>query len=474
MQALHLKVALALKLDLKKCKGATLAPVRDLCTSYGASYLVILKALHVLESEGLIIMHQGRRTQIVNKQQKNPTQDISTETAVSIIVKGITQQIAAGELRAGDLVPKFENLCSGYSCSTTTLKQALTILEHKQLVHQSGRQRIVGPAPAKSKDGGFLTKRKTILLAVNHETEWEEFHGSYLEPFAMAFFREAERLGIRIVQVVLDANSSSHVFVTGVQEVRQFIARLGHDYLGSLLVPPLSQIVELAKWLKILCAQQKPVALMQDDLPELSFAGSIRRLRFVGWGTQGKESHYFLALDHLANLGHRIIALVCNRTEDQKWFRQRAERLQRNAKEFFPDLTITVIEDYGTGARADQDTVFLKKILKMNKFSALLAPNDVAAKGFYRALRQLGRRVPEDISLLSWDNRPDLMPYPISSIDFGLDELAYRTVHLLLGVLPVKVGRSKTLYAKNSVALRGSTALCHVNGLANQTQGKSR
>jgi DNA-binding LacI/PurR family transcriptional regulator len=159
--------------------------------------------------------------------------------------------------------------------------------------------------------------------------------------------------------------------------------------------------------------------------------------------------------------------------EDRKWFQQRAERLRKNALEFFPHMKIEVVEQYSFPSlpqndgidpaqlQHNNDSIMLQGILRNKRITAILAPNDIAAKGFYRALRTMGKRIPEDISLLSWDNRPDLMPYPISSVDFGLNDLAYRTVHFLLGMLPVHEGTSRYFHAHNSVAIRGSTAPIH-------------
>lgn len=72
--------------------------------------------------------------------------------------------------------------------------------------------------------------------------------------------------------------------------------------------------------------------------------------------------------------------------------------------------------------------------------TALVAPNDPMACRQFAALRRMGYAVPGDISLISFDNRPTLRPFPITSIDFGLDDLGYRAFHLLFGAVSIDTG----------------------------------
>ncbi len=76
----------------------------------------------------------------------------------------------------------------------------------------------------------------------------------------------------------------------------------------------------------------------------------------------------------------------------------------------------------------------LVPFLRRKDITAIIAPNDAAAFEFYRWLAAIEVKIPEEISLVSFDNRPDLTyPYQISSISFGMDYLGYQAFHRILG-----------------------------------------
>jgi len=97
--------------------------------------------------------------------------------------------------------------------------------------------------------------------------------------------------------------------------------------------------------------------------------------------------------------------------------------------------------------------------------TALVAPADRHAKLYYRWLQTAGIKVPQELSLISFDDRQErLYPYSISSVNFGLDELGYSAFHLLLGDSPLKPD-----------ALRSVKSRCRINHLATMgTPGRRR
>jgi len=45
--------------------------------------------------------------------------------------------------------------------------------------------------------------------------------------------------------------------------------------------------------------------------------------------------------------------------------------------------------------------------------------------------------IPKSISLISFDNMPEAMPFPISTIDPGFAHLGYLAAHALIGDIPI-------------------------------------
>ena len=95
--------------------------------------------------------------------------------------------------------------------------------------------------------------------------------------------------------------------------------------------------------------------------------------------------------------------------------------------------------------------------------TALFVANDQMALGVLRALNEAGRRVPDDVSVVGFDDIPEA-PYfmpPLTTIRHDVDEMGSRGVRLLLAM----VEAGETLPGGPAVApqlvVRASTATAH-------------
>ena len=67
-------------------------------------------------------------------------------------------------------------------------------------------------------------------------------------------------------------------------------------------------------------------------------------------------------------------------------------------------------------------------------FTAVLASNDTSAIGAMRALAEAGRRVPEDVAVVGFDDQPGASANvpPLATISYPLAEAGRRAVEVLL------------------------------------------
>jgi LacI family transcriptional regulator len=112
-----------------------------------------------------------------------------------------------------------------------------------------------------------------------------------------------------------------------------------------------------------------------------------------------------LALAHLFKLGHRRIALIKGQTfssdTEGRW-KAICEAVHALGLEISPKV---VAQLEGDTPSPQLGYVATQKILAARQpFTALFAFNDVSAIGAIHALRQAGRRVPEDISVVGFDD----------------------------------------------------------------------
>jgi DNA-binding transcriptional regulator YhcF (GntR family)/DNA-binding LacI/PurR family transcriptional regulator len=96
------------------------------------------------------------------------------------------------------------------------------------------------------------------------------------------------------------------------------------------------------------------------------------------------------------------------------------------------------------------------KALSRTDITAWILPNDLEARLAYRWVEDAGIRVPEQLSLLSFDNSTSLSGFPISSVDFGFGRLGYSAFHLLLQDIPVKRSRHGEVAGQPFIVNRGS------------------
>ena len=114
-----------------------------------------------------------------------------------------------------------------------------------------------------------------------------------------------------------------------------------------------------------------------------------------------------LTLDHLCSLGHREIAFMRGQSfssdSDERFASLMAYASQLGISTD-PDLVVTLDRD--TTSPELGYPVVQNLLARRRHFTALAAFNDVSAIGAIRALRDANLRVPEDVSLIGFDDIP--------------------------------------------------------------------
>ena len=112
-----------------------------------------------------------------------------------------------------------------------------------------------------------------------------------------------------------------------------------------------------------------------------------------------------LALDHLAGLGHKHIAVIKGQSfssdTEQRW-----QAIQHAAAKAQLRLEPELVAQLEGESPSHEPGYFATQRLMTSKlpFTALFAFNDVSAIGAVRALREAGLRVPQDVSVVGFDD----------------------------------------------------------------------
>ncbi|HKJ28024.1 MAG TPA: LacI family DNA-binding transcriptional regulator, partial [Anaerolineales bacterium] len=145
----------------------------------------------------------------------------------------------------------------------------------------------------------------------------------------------------------------------------------------------------------------------------------------------------YLATKHLLDLGHKKIAFISDRLETQLKYVSMKNRmkgyldaLERHDIEFNPQYHL---EDFHGRAEARQ---MAHTILSLDDPpTAIFAGSDTQAIGVLDAARELGLRVPEDLSVIGYDNIRDAEYLNLTTIAQPLFESGFEGARLLLSIL---------------------------------------
>lgn len=136
-----------------------------------------------------------------------------------------------------------------------------------------------------------------------------------------------------------------------------------------------------------------------------------------------------LLMEHLLSLGHKRIALVGGRMDvlsTYEKFMRYKQILRKNQIPFAPEL---VAEDGDYSKESGYE--LMNRMLDRNTVpTAVIAVNELVAAGAMRSIQEHGYKIPEDISLVSYDNTyiAELLSPRLTSIDYNYEELGTRLI----------------------------------------------
>jgi LacI family transcriptional regulator len=178
-------------------------------------------------------------------------------------------------------------------------------------------------------------------------------------------------------------------------------------HIGMMLERRVEGLIVIANWL---FGEFDSLAdVKKDQIPTVGVgrdltASSVRSLQV------DNEAGGYAAARHLYDLGHREIAVLRGPSEladsERRW--QGIQRFATEARLSLSPRRIRQLAPAVEPTSGFQEGVRLTSamIKERVKFTAMLAFDDLTALGAIRALRQAGRHVPEDCSVIGFDDVP--------------------------------------------------------------------
>lgn len=169
----------------------------------------------------------------------------------------------------------------------------------------------------------------------------------------------------------------------------------------------------------------------------------------LDWAAAGR-----LATDHLLDLGHATVHHVAGPTGMRAWTDRTAGwRSALRARGCPVPALARGDATHESGDRA------ARALLEDPDVTAIFAGNDQMAVGAAHAVRTVGRRCPEDVSIIGIDDIPGLAFHavPLSTIRFDLRSYAERTVSELVALIE-RDEPATSFRVSPTLVVRGSTA----------------
>lgn len=168
-----------------------------------------------------------------------------------------------------------------------------------------------------------------------------------------------------------------------------------------------------------------------------------------------------LALEHLVSLGHRNIAVMIG-NPDSADAAQRWGAISEIAKDLGvpirPELTVQLAgEESGPALGYPYAKMLLER---KQPFTALFAYNDASAIGAIRAIREAGMRVPENVSVVGFDDiqAATFLSPSLTTVRQPLHQMGEIAARVLLDRLEGKEDWPKQVAVKPELVIRESTA----------------
>ncbi len=141
------------------------------------------------------------------------------------------------------------------------------------------------------------------------------------------------------------------------------------------------------------------------------------------------------ATDYLIELGHRRIGFLAGRSDLES-----ARRRERGYREAISKAGIPFDADLiriGGYTEESASSPARELLMMTDRPTAIFAANDASAIQTMRVASELGLKVPDDLSVIGFDNIPEsaLTTPPLTTIDQSIQQMGYEAAKLLVGLI---------------------------------------
>jgi LacI family transcriptional regulator len=160
------------------------------------------------------------------------------------------------------------------------------------------------------------------------------------------------------------------------------------------------------------------------------------------------------AMNYLLGLGHQRIGFISGRAELESSNRRLKGYRDALGKAGLPmDEQLIASGDYTTetGIKCARELLSLK-----HRPTAIFASNDQAAMGVYQVAEEIGLRIPEDLSVVGFDNIMESKYMGLTTVDQFISEMGFVATQMLIKLINGQSLDSQTYQMQTQLVIRTS------------------
>ena len=299
------------------------------------------------------------------------------------IADAIMEKISSGTLKKGDQIPTEMELCRQFGVSRITVQKAMKHLSEQHVIHRiSGKGTFVGDA---------LGEKKLIGLVLC----------SFSAAFGMDIIRAVEKTADKLGYSVILKNS--YFDVDKEKEVISLLKRLNVD---GIIIQPVPNDLYNPELIKLTLGGF-PIVTLDREINGFS-------IPFIGSDNFRSAE---LATEFLLKKGHRRVCMFVGHLHNTSSLRQRIDGFRSKCAEYgvaadgeylFSDIYSTQMGNL-TQADVRADVERVKEFLrKRTDITCALASEYAISRIVRMACSEMGKRIPEDFSIITFDNHNDI------------------------------------------------------------------
>lgn len=320
-------------------------------------------------------------------------------------------KIDNGEMKPGEKLPTEYDMVDMFSVSRHTVRQAILELEKDKYIY---REKGVGAFCA-DREKDIVKEQKMIMVITTYISD-------YIFPYIIRGIEEV--LSQKGYGVILFSTRNEKE-----KEAEQLKKLLNYNIVGAIIEPTTSAIENVNS--------EYYMELNKKKIPYIMINSFYEGLN-KSYVDIDDEKGGYLACKHLLDLGHKKIAAVFK--EDDSQGIKRKKGYIKALEEYNVNFDKTLVGSYKTFEEDFYPYAFVKNLLSkgQDRPTAVVAYNDKIAVQIISAARELGLKIPEDLSIVGYDNEQiiaSIINGGLTTIDHPKEELGKLVATELLSII---------------------------------------